>query len=154
MAYKIGAAGLTLIKEFEKFEPRPYRDSKGIWTIGYGTIRINGLPVTSATPPITEARASELLADHLVGCETTLTNTTFASLTQNQVDALLCFMYNVGESGWVRSSLRRCINQHEPIFEDLFTRWNKIRDPKTGQVRELAGLTRRRRAEYQLFVTP
>ena len=33
---------IDLIKQFEGVRPAAYQDSVGVWTIGYGTTRING----------------------------------------------------------------------------------------------------------------
>lgn len=44
MARRINAAGLRLIKSFEGFEPKWYRDPVGIWTIGFGHTDAAGAP--------------------------------------------------------------------------------------------------------------
>jgi GH24 family phage-related lysozyme (muramidase) len=40
------------IKSFEGFSATPYKDGRGIWTIGYGTTTINGYKVTKDTPAV------------------------------------------------------------------------------------------------------
>ena len=149
---QVSVQGITFIKKWEKFVPTPYVDLAGVWTIGYGTTRINGKPVTKDTPPITEAQATAYLTEHLVSVMQPLVPTiqTF-HLNQNQVDALASFVYNLGFGAFINSTLHRSIALKQPITESMFTAWNKARDPHTGKLVEVAGLTRRRREEFQLF---
>lgn len=49
----------------EGFRAEPYLDTVGVATIGYGTTRINGKPVTLNDPPIEEPIARQILAGDL-----------------------------------------------------------------------------------------
>lgn len=150
---ELGVRGTALILDFEKFRSKPYRDQKGIPTIGYGTIYIDGKPVTMDTPPCTQAQAMEWFrkdANEKVGYVNRLLR---KSLTQNQFDAIVSFAYNVGQGGFGSSSLLRAINSGAPVTEDLFLKWNKVRMP-SGELVVSNGLTRRRQAEYALYTTP
>ena len=51
------ALATQLVCGFEAFRASPYRDTAGVFTIGYGSTRIDGTPVTGDTAPITEAEA-------------------------------------------------------------------------------------------------
>ena len=52
---QLSKAGVDYIKKFEAYRAKPYQDSKGIWTIGYGnTYWPNGKPVSPSDKPITE----------------------------------------------------------------------------------------------------
>jgi lysozyme len=147
---QIGQKGLDLIKEFEGFKDKAYQDQAGIWTIGYGTIKVSGRPVVPGMT-CTQAEAERWLRDHIrVSC-TKISTMVRVPLTQNQFDALACFAYNLGEGAFQQSSLLRAINSKQPIPEDLFTRWNKVRI--NGVLTESNGLTRRRKREYQLFMS-
>ncbi|MGB9694012.1 MAG: lysozyme, partial [Fervidobacterium sp.] len=42
---KVSQRGVDLVKEFEGFSSKAYQDVVGVWTIGYGTTKINGSPV-------------------------------------------------------------------------------------------------------------
>ena len=56
---KTNQKGIDLIKSFEGLRLNAYKDAVGINTIGYGTTRINGLPV-SIGASITEQQAEEV----------------------------------------------------------------------------------------------
>jgi lysozyme len=70
-------------------------------------------------------------------------------LNSNQFSALVCFCYNVGVGNFKKSTLLAKVNQNpsDPTIRDEFMRWNK----GGGQV--LNGLTRRRKAEADLYYT-
>ena len=66
---------------------------------------------------------------------------------QNQFDALVSFTYNCGKGALKTSTLLKKLNQGDiQGAAQEFLRWNKA----SGQV--LAGLTRRRTAEMELFL--
>ena len=149
-AMNIGPKGIALIKEFEGFPfgGRPYRDPVGVWTIGYGHTE----GVGPHSPRLTERQASELLERDLAQLyEPHVERLPIARhLNQNQFDALVSFVYNLGP-GAVASDTgigRALRAQQWRRAADEMLRWNQA----GGQV--LAGLTRRRRAERELFLTP
>lgn len=68
-------------------------------------------------------------------------------LTQNQFDALVSFVYNVGVGAFRTSTLLRKLNNGDYVGAAAeFKRW------KFGGGKELPGLVRRRKAEEQLFL--
>jgi lysozyme len=72
-----------------------------------------------------------------------------ANINQNQFDALVDFVFNLGCASLSQSTLLRYVNTGD--FADAatqFLRWDHIR----GIV--ISGLTRRRQAEATLFGTP
>lgn len=153
----LSPAGDKLIKDFEGFRAKAYKDSKGIWTIGYGTIRVDGKPVVEGMTCTLE-QALEWKRQDLARFLPAIERLVKVPLTQNQIDAIVSFVYNVGDGAFASSSLLRAINSKQPVTADLFTRWNKITviDPHTKQKKlvEVDGLTRRRRAEFALFSKP
>lgn len=143
---KIGTAGLDLIKSFEGLRLKAYRDSVGVWTIGWGH--------TSTARPgmqITEEHAEELLRADLADAERAVTRQITVPLTQNQFDALVSFTFNLGSGALSKSTLRRLLNAEDyKGAADQFPRWNKGR--VNGALVVLKGLTRRRVAERKLFL--
>lgn len=149
-AYTTSPVGIQMIKDFESFRAKAYKDPVGVWTIGYGSIIVNGVPVRPGQV-ITEPEAVLALQRDVQTIERALGRLIIPTLTQNQVDALVDFCYNLGVGAFTRSTLRGRINSGQPIDASLFTRWNKARDRETGKLVTLAGLTRRRQAEFVLF---
>jgi len=146
----ISNLGIDLIKHFESFRAKSYKDSAGVWTIGYGTIIIGGVPV-GPNMMCTEAQAIEWMAHDVVKKERHVHRLTKVDLPQHQFDALVSFTYNVGEGALAQSTLLKRINARLPVEEARFTDWNKAR--VNGVLKPLGGLTRRRKAEYHLFTT-
>jgi lysozyme len=148
---KTGIRGVTLIKEFEGFRSKPYRCSANVPTIGYGnTFYPDGKKVTMTDSPITEAVAVDLLQTLLRTFEQHVDSLCRDDINQNQFDALVSFCYNVGPTNLKNSTLLRKVNANpnDPTIRTEFLKWNKA----AGKV--LAGLTRRREAEANLYFTP
>jgi lysozyme len=145
---KIGTKGLNLIKSFEGLKLKPYLCSAKVATIGYGnTFYENKKKVTLKDSPITEQRANELLEWSLEGFERHVDSYCVDTITQNQFDALVSFCYNVGPSNLKSSTLLKKVNANpnDPTIRAEFLKWNKAGG------RALAGLTRRRTAEADLY---
>lgn len=147
---EISQRGLDLIKRFEGYSGTAYLCPAGVWTIGYGTIRINGRPV-QAGMTCTHEEAEEWLRQECDEVAAGIDPLIDFELDQNQLDALISFAYNLGVGAFKSSSLRRVINAGEEVYEDLFTRWSKARDPRTGKLRVLPGLLARRKQEFALY---
>lgn len=144
---RISDNGINIIKEFEGFRSKPYKDIVGIPTIGYGTTSINGKPVTMSTPAVTESYATELLVDHVRGTELIIEKYVTVPLTQNQFDALVSFAYNVGNGALRSSTLLKKLNSGDYIGASReFDRWTRA----GGKVS--SGLVRRRKLEKELFL--
>jgi lysozyme len=117
-------------------------------TIGYGnTFYENGSKVTLKDQAITEARATELLEWSLNKFEQYVDSYCIDSITQNQFDALVSFCYNLGPANLKASTLLKKVNKdpNDPTIRAEFMKWNKAGG------RALAGLTRRREAEANLY---
>lgn len=141
---KISQKGLSLIKSFEGLELRAYKDSVGVVTIGYGSTG----PHVFMGQVITEQQAEALLLSDVSRFEKGVMETVKVPLNQNQFDALVSFSFNLGLANLKSSTLLRKLNSLDYKGASLeFGRWNKA----GGVV--LAGLTRRRLAEKELFLS-
>lgn len=142
---RISEAGVDLIKSFEGCKLEAYKCPAGIWTIGYGH---TGSGVTTGLS-IDEQEAESLLYDDLVKFEDGVNKLTCElDITQGMFDALVCFAYNVGLDALARSTLLKLLKQNKVLeASEQFKVWNK----SGGKV--LAGLTRRRNAEAELFLS-
>jgi lysozyme len=145
---KLGSKGLELIKSFEGLKLKPYLCSAKVPTIGYGnTFYENKAKVTLKDSAISEKRAVELLAWSLKGFEQYVDSYCVDIITQNQFDALVSFCYNLGPANLKSSTLLKKVNANpnDPTIRAEFLKWNKAGG------RALAGLTRRRNAEADLY---
>ncbi|EPK0224205.1 MULTISPECIES: lysozyme [Enterobacter] len=140
--------GIALIKQFEGCKLTAYRDSVGVWTIGYGwTQPVDGKPIRAGMT-IKQETAERLLKTGLVSYESDVSRLVKVGLTQGQFDALVSFTYNLGSRSLSTSTLLRKLNAGDYAgAADEFLRWNKA----GGKV--LNGLTRRREAERALFLS-
>jgi len=144
---RLSPKGVEMLKAKEEFRSKPYKDSKGVWTIGYGSTA----GVNSASAPITEEEATELLVHHVMQNERDVAGAVKVPLTQNQFDALVLFMYNIGNYAFKQSTLLKKLNARD--FEgaaEEFDRWVYI--TKGGKKVKLNGLVNRRNAEKDLFL--
>jgi lysozyme len=150
----ISPIGIAFIKNEEQFRSKPYLDSVGVPTIGYGsTVYENGKAVTMKDPAITEKRATELLIHKLSTRYVPSVNKGLkVAVNQNQFDALTSFIYNVGPGG-IDSTLFKRINAgiiDKATISYWFGVWNKGTIKKEKVV--LPGLVDRRQREANLFL--
>lgn len=146
MLKKTSNAGKNLIKQFEGFRAIAYLCPANVWTIGYGTTRINGKAVKGGMK-ITTTEAEQFLEEDLKQYETCVNQNVLVQLSQNQFDALVCLVYNIGVGNFSRSTLLKVLNTgNYALAAQEFSKWNKA----GGKV--VSGLTRRRAAEKELFI--
>lgn len=138
----ISSIGLNLIMEFEGCYLDAYRCPAGVWTIGYGHIEN-----VHEGDHITKQQAINMLNDDMKRYESYVNNyikTGVISfvLNQNMFDALTSFCYNCGNGNLKHLVSGRNARQ----VADAMLLYNKANG------KELAGLTRRRKAERELFL--
>lgn len=141
----MNAAGIALLKEFEGCKLSAYIDLGGVWTIGYGHTG----PGVRAGLVWTKERANEQLAADIAERVPAVLAACKIAPNENQLAAMTCLAYNIGLGAFKKSTVLRLHNAGNFTgAANAFTMWNKA----GGQVR--AGLTRRRAAEMQLYLTP
>ena len=133
--------GKKLIKKFEGCKMRAYLDAVDVPTIAYGRTKNVKLGDTC-----TQGQAEEWLEEELVEYEGYVNEAVKVHLTQNQLDALVSWTYNLGPSNLNKSTLLKVLNNsdYDGVPEQIM-RWNKA----GGKV--LDGLVRRREAEAEMF---
>ena len=137
----IGQKGIDLIKHFEGCELNAYKCPAGVWTIGYGHIK-----GVSEGLSITQEQAEQMLLDELKEYENYINELVTVNLSQNQFDALVSWVYNLGPANLQSSTLLKVLNSGDYSgVPAQIERWNKA----GGKV--LEGLIRRREAESALF---
>lgn len=141
---KISQKGIDLVKSFEGLELKAYKDSVGVATIGYGSTGSH----VSMGMTITKEQAEQLLKKDLERFEKGVSELVKVPLNQTQFDALVSFSFNLGLGNLKSSTLLKKLNTSDYNgAADEILRWNRA----GGKV--LAGLTRRRIAERDLFLS-
>lgn len=153
---------IDLIHSFETFKANAYKDpgsANGLpITIGWGsTSDLQGRPIQMGavwTREYADAKFAQDLAKFEIGVNTLLQG---KPTTQSQFDALVSFAYNVGldmnkngkaEGLGESTLLRKHLAGDYAGAKAEFAKWNK----NDGKV--MAGLTRRRAAEADLYGRP
>lgn len=142
MSHTISSRGLDLIQRFEGLRTHAYRDTGGVWTIGYGHTK-------DVTPGqiITEQQATVLLTEDIMDAEAAVNRMVKVPLEQHEFDALVSFVFNVGHGAFRSSTMLALLNEGKLLYVPReLLRW--VHD--NGVV--LRGLVRRRLAEARLFM--
>lgn len=145
---KIANKGLALLKLWEQapkggFAKISYKCSAGKDTIGWGHVI---KPTDNIKEPITIAQAEELLKNDIKWAEEAINKNVKVMLTQNQFDALVCLVFNIGATNFKISTLLKFINKG--LWDKIpvqFMRW--VYSNKTF----IKGLENRRKAEVNLW---
>ena len=149
--------GLQLLKQWEGFKTKMYKDAAGLLTIGVGhllkkdelascTITILGVPVKYADG-LSEEQVIALLGQDLEPAENAVKSDVKSELNQNQFDALVAFTFNVGTNAFADSTLLKMLNQgNYDAVPEQFRRWTKA----GGKV--IPGLVNRRENEIKLWL--
>ena len=142
---------LGLIREFEGFRAHAYRDTDGTPVIGYGLSRISGKKVQMGDR-ISVHQAEAALKAEVQAMQEQIKSIVTVEINSHQLGALTSFAFNAGFYSLKRSTLLRKLNagDHHGAANE-FLRWNKAHSG--GKLVPMAGLTRRRQAERQLFLT-
>jgi lysozyme len=146
--YRTSGNGVMFIASFEKLRLEAYLPTKNDrWTIGYGTTYYeDGSPVKEGDI-ITKEQANNLFTLGLRNSERVANRLTLP--TQNMFDAIVSFIYNLGEGSWNTSTLRKIVVSNPTNYmaiETEFNRWiyqHKIK---------LDGLKERRAKEFKIYM--
>lgn len=141
---KTSSCGINFIKSFESFSSTKYICPAGVPTIGYG----HAIKQGENLHVISQDQAEELLANDLHIAENSVFRNIKLPLVQNQFDALVSFVFNLGGAALQRSSLRQKINYGAEADEihDEFIKWVYSGGKK------LVGLIRRRECEACMYL--
>lgn len=139
-----------MVAKFEGFRAKPYLCPAGKPTVGYGnTYYLDGRKVKLTDPAINKEGALVLLRFTLANFAEQVKKVVTKELTQNQFDAIVSFVYNIGIGAFKKSTILKLINANpnDPNIAAQFKRWNK------GGGKVLNGLVKRRAEESALYFT-
>lgn len=137
------------IKEFEGYKPNVYLDGNGIETIGYGFTDKDIVNKYRDTG-ITREAAEEIFNDYINSFVGELKGTPhFDELNQNQRDALLSYIYNIGSTNYFENSDLMQGALRDRNWEEVARQMDYGYNDKNN-----TGLRKRRDYEQKLFLTP
>ena len=149
---QISATGRAIVKAFEScmqaIRNRPgffkaYRDIVGVLTIGWGHTNVL-VPHFDENTEWSQEQCDAALVTDMADSEAHVTHLAKVPLTQNEFDALASWTFNCG--GPATATLWKVLNAgNKAGVPAELLKWDKA-----GGV-TIAGLTRRRRSEAQLF---
>ena len=133
-----------IIKEFEGLRLTAYLCPAGVWTIGYGHTK-----GVKRGMKIDQAQADRLLDIDLIDVARSIRQLVKVNINDNQTQALVSFVFNIGAGAFAKSTLLRKINNRDFLAASLeFRKWVYAKGVK------LPGLVRRRSVEKDLFNEP
>lgn len=146
--------GFLFIKGYEGLAQYGYNIGDGVMTIGYGcTDAYDGdnYVTLKANEPVSDELASTIMAQSLVSnygipLKNSLANDGL-TVSANEFDAILSFVYNAGLGSWNNSAIRSCLLKGDK--EGAYTSW-LTQNILAGTQFE-AGLRARRQAEANIF---
>ena len=144
--------GAQFIGRFEGFRANLYNDAAGHCTIGYGHLvhhgACNGSEPAEFRRGISEQEAEALLRRDAQSAADAVHRLVRVALNQQQFDALVSFVYNLGAGAFQSSTLLKGLNAHNfAAVPGQLEQWTHA----GGRV--LPGLVTRRKAEARLFTT-
>jgi lysozyme len=140
---KTSPIGIDRIVHREGVFLHAYRDSVGVWTIGTGHTSAAGPPHVYPGMAITEQDNDKILAADLAPIEKQVNNTVKVPLLQNEFDALVSVIFNVGPKFLHSTAMRRLNAGDKKGAAAAFMMWNIPH--------EIIG---RRNTERMQFLTP
>jgi len=130
-----------IIKQFEGLKLRSYQCQAEVWTIGYGHTKGVHQGMT-----ITTTQAEEYLKEDIAKTEHII-DIWRLDLNQNQYDALVSLVFNIGPANFTSSTLLKKlkVSANDPTIPDEIRRWIYAGGRKNE------GLRRRREQEAKLY---
>lgn len=142
---RISQKGINFIKQKEGCSLKVYMDIGGKPTIGVGHLITENENIPKE---ITNEQAEELLRKDLKVVEDAINKHVKVKIDQEQFDALCSFVFNVGVSAFVSSTLLKELNNNNILkAADQFLKWIYV-NKKTSP-----GLLARRQKEVDLFLS-
>lgn len=147
----VSLAGLDVVKlvaMFEQFRAAPYLDIAGVRTIGFGHTG----EAAQTEDAITREEGIALLYSDIAHAANAVDRLVTIDLTENQRNALMSLVFNIGEAAFADSQLLRRVNDNfRTVTASEFLRWRHFRN-EAGIMEVSRGLQLRREQEAFLFM--
>lgn len=159
----ISMSGIDLLKNVEGSKNSVYLDSGGAPTIGIGHLLTKsekstgciwikgdqhkeGRFISFRGNSITDKEVDDILKQDLANVESTIAVAVKVSLTQHQYDALVSFVFNIGNSAFINSTLLKKLNAGS--YEEVP---NQMRKWIYDNNKVVKGLMNRREKEVKMW---
>ena len=150
LPWPIPMTAVAEIAESEGLSLVAYRCPAGVWTIGWG--ETDGV---RPSDKCTKEEADRWLLEDLTERTRAVRELCTVEPSPNELGALVSLAYNIGLGGLAKSTVLRAHNAGDrQSASRAFGLWNKAKDPDTGLLRALPGLTARRAREAALYLKP
>lgn len=140
---KLSNSGLQKIIKREGVFLHTYKDSVGVLTIGTGHTSEAGPPKVTPGMVITKQQNDDILRKDLAPIEKQVNSTVKVPITQNQYDALVSIIFNVGPKFLTSTCMKKLNQKDYKGAAEAIMLWNKPL--------EIIG---RRQTEKTQFLTP
>lgn len=141
---KTSEKGLAFIRQVEGVKYKAYLDTGGVWTNGVGHTG----PDVYKGQIVGEDQVKAWLVEDVVDAENSIEAYVKVPLTQNQFDALVSFVFNIGDVAFKRSTMLRMLNVKDYTgAANQFDRW------VFDNGKKINGLVKRRKLEKELFLS-
>ena len=145
----LSAAALLLIATHEGFSSKPYLDTGGVVTNGFGNATIN------PSKSVTVVEALEDLKTNASNTGKAVTKCVTWPITQGQYDAYTSFAFNVGTNAFCKSTMSKKANQGDKVGScNEFDKWMFVAG-KDCRLKgsNCSGIVKRREEEKKLCLS-
>ncbi len=140
-------SGQKFLSEREGTKYKSYQDSKGVWTIGRGITYYEDGTKVKKGDTISVEREIQLFNNTIQYYVRKVNEYVTSNINQNQFNALVSFVYNIGTGAFKTSTILRLINKNpnDKNIRAQFMRWVYSGGKK------IPGLVNRRKYESDLY---
>ena len=144
--HKLSDNGFELIVEVEGVRLKSYLDSRSIWTVGLGHTK-----TAHKDQVISNTQVHQLFETDSLWVEKCINNEDL-TINQNQFDALFSLVFNIGETQWHTSTLRRYLKKGIIDPKSINFAWKMWNKETINGIKTISpGAVNRRVKELELF---
>lgn len=142
----LSAVGLLLIATHEGFSPKPYKDTGGVITNGFGNASITPNKSVTVVEALSDLKLNTTSAGQAVS------NCIHKNLTQGQYDSYVSMAYNVGANAFCKSTMAKKANAGDRVGScNEFDKWVYVAGKDCRiKTNNCSGIVKRRKAEKEL----
>jgi GH24 family phage-related lysozyme (muramidase) len=143
------AAGLIMLAAHEGFSSKPYLDTGGVLTNGFGNATIN------PSKSVTVVEALEDLKANTSSTGKAVSRCVTWPITQGQYDAYVSIAYNVGTNAFCKSTMAKLANAGDRVGScNQFNRWTFVAGKDCNiKSSNCSGIVKRRKEEKDLCLS-